>query len=242
MQEVLQRSPGGCWQRCGVDGQFVQPLPREPWEFRAVLHEHGMQSSRKGSGRAWGAAQQPQAASEMGGLILGLMYLGWFCSAVLSHLACPGAPLPSSPSAGAGSGWRSCSEETPGCSRGAQMQGLSVPCSPSLGLDTPKYGEILCWWRAKAALCLCVMLRWHPWLFRCDSPGDGKVKPEGWKGAARGSLESSSAVVVGCCGKARAPGPSLQSAGGAIPGRSAHPLPAKPTAALPGGYQSAQIR
>lgn len=90
------------------------------------------------------------------------------------------------------------------------MQGLSMPCSFSLGLNTPKYGEILCCWRAKAALCLCMMLRWHPWLFWRDSPGDGKVEPGGWKGAAWGSLESSSAVVVGCCGKVRAPGPSPQ--------------------------------
>lgn len=79
--------------------------------------------------------------------------------------------------------------------------------------------------------------------FWCDSPGNGKVEPGGWKGAARAGA-SSSAVIGGCCGKVTAPSPSpwaLLVCRGAIPGRSAHPLPPKPTAALPGGYQSAQI-
>lgn len=65
MQDVPQSSPGGRWQHCGVDRQFRQPLSREPWVFRPVLHEHRMQSPRKGSGRARRTAQQLQAASEM---------------------------------------------------------------------------------------------------------------------------------------------------------------------------------
>lgn len=55
----MQSSLGGCWKRCGVDGQFLQPLPQELWEFRPILHKQGMWSPREGLGRAWRAAQQP---------------------------------------------------------------------------------------------------------------------------------------------------------------------------------------
>jgi len=52
-----------------------------------------------------------------------------------------------------------------------------------------------------------------------------------------------------CCGSglvwdgesARPLSPGSAVCSGVIPGRSARPLPAKPTAALPGGYQRAQI-
>lgn len=186
MQEVPQSSPGGRWQRWGVDGQFVQPLPREPWVFRSVLHEHGVQGPRKGSGRARGVAHEPQDASE-----------------ILGECVCnPGINAP-------GPVLQRC-PVPPGMSRSSstllylrwsrQRVGILLQGDPRLLKKSPNagsehallflsginisHGEILCWWRAKAALCLCVMLRWHPWLFRCDSPGDGKVEPGGWKGSA----------------------------------------------------------